>query len=116
MPTEIYLVKVGMNMTEGVVDEWYIPDGSTVEVGEMLYRLETEKVNLDVDAEAEGYDLTIDNGRIISATPINNVKTMKLPKITVKSSTGSGAIIKPILGRLPLTPQGEVLQIIDCVK
>lgn len=54
MPTEIYLVKVGMNMTEGVVDEWYIPDGSTVEVGEMLYRLETEKVNLDVDAEAAG--------------------------------------------------------------
>ncbi len=54
MPTEIYLVKVGMNMTEGVVDEWYIPDGSTVEVGEMIYRLETEKVNLDVDAEAAG--------------------------------------------------------------
>jgi len=69
-----------------------------------------------VDAEAEGYDLTIDNGRIISATPINNVKTIELPKITVKSSTGSGAIIKPILGRLPLTPQGEVIQIIDCVK
>ncbi|MBH79061.1 MAG: dihydrolipoamide acetyltransferase, partial [Gammaproteobacteria bacterium] len=54
MPTEIYLVKVGMNMTEGVVDEWYIPDGANVEVGEMLYRLETEKVNLDVDAEAAG--------------------------------------------------------------
>ena len=68
-----------------------------------------------VDAEAEGYNLTIDNGKIISATPINNVKTTELPKITIKSSTGSGAIIKPILGRLPLTPQGEVLQIIDCV-
>ena len=54
MPTEIYLVKVGMNMTEGVVDEWYIADGTTVEVGEMLYRLETEKVNLDVDAEVPG--------------------------------------------------------------
>jgi pyruvate dehydrogenase E2 component (dihydrolipoamide acetyltransferase) len=54
MPTEIYLVKVGMNMTEGVVDEWYIPDGGAVEVGELLYRLETEKVNLDVDAEVAG--------------------------------------------------------------
>ena len=54
MPTEIYLVKVGMSMTEGVVEEWYIPDGSTVSTGEMLYRLETEKVNLDVDAEASG--------------------------------------------------------------
>ena len=54
MPTEIYLLKVGMNMTEGVVEEWYIADGSQVEVGEMLYRLETEKVNMDVDAETSG--------------------------------------------------------------
>src|SRR5690606_15912640 len=54
MPTEIYLVKVGMNMTEGVVEEWYIPDGGHVEKGDLLYRLETEKVNLDVDAEASG--------------------------------------------------------------
>ena len=54
MATEIYLVKVGMSMTEGVVDEWYIADGDRVEVGELLYRLETEKVNLDVDAEAAG--------------------------------------------------------------
>ena len=54
MPKEIYLVKVGMNMTEGVVEEWYIADGATVDQGELLYRLETEKVNLDVDAETSG--------------------------------------------------------------
>ena len=54
MPKEIYLVKVGMNMTEGVVEEWYIADGATVDKGELLYRLETEKVNLDVDAETSG--------------------------------------------------------------
>lgn len=54
MPTPIYLVKVGMNMTEGVVEEWYVPDGGTVRKDELLYRLETEKVNLDVDADASG--------------------------------------------------------------
>ncbi|MGA1372661.1 MAG: E3 binding domain-containing protein, partial [Pseudomonadales bacterium] len=54
MPTPIYLVKVGMNMTEGVVEEWYIPDGGAVTQGQLLYRLETEKVNLDVDAELDG--------------------------------------------------------------
>ena len=54
MPTPIYLVKVGMNMTEGVVEEWYIPDGGNVTKGQLLYRLETEKVNLDVDAELDG--------------------------------------------------------------
>ena len=54
MPSEIYLVKVGMTMEEGTVEEWYIADGDRVEPGEMLYRLETEKVNLDVDAETAG--------------------------------------------------------------
>ena len=54
MPAEIYLVKVGMTMEEGTVEEWYVADGDRVEPGEMLYRLETEKVNLDVDAETAG--------------------------------------------------------------
>ena len=68
-----------------------------------------------VDAFADGYNLTIDDGKIISATPINNVRITEIPKIVVSSSTGVGALIKPIIGRLPLTPQGEVIQVIDCV-
>jgi len=54
MPTEIYLIKSGMTMTEGVVEEWYVPNGGEVTEGNLLYRLETEKINLDVDAEASG--------------------------------------------------------------
>lgn len=54
MPREIYLVKVGMSMTEGMVSEWFIPDGGTVKKGDLVYALETEKVNLDVDAEYDG--------------------------------------------------------------
>ena len=54
MPVEVRLLKVGMTMTEGTVEEWFIADGDQVKKGEMLYRLETEKVNMDVDAEADG--------------------------------------------------------------
>ena len=54
MPQEIYLLKVGMTMTEGVVDEWYIADGQAVVKGQPIYRLETEKVNMDVEAESDG--------------------------------------------------------------
>ena len=54
MPTEIYLVKVGMTMTEGIVDEWYVADGEPVNQGEPVYRLETEKVNMDVEADVSG--------------------------------------------------------------
>ena len=61
------------------------------------------------------YSVNIEDGKIISAIPINSIEITNLPKITVISSTGSGAFIKPVIGRLPLSPQGEVLQIIDCV-
>jgi len=43
-----------MSMTEGMVAEWFIPDGGSVKKGELVYALETEKVNLDVDAEYDG--------------------------------------------------------------
>ena len=62
------------------------------------------------------YDVTIQNGRIISVKPLNNVKVDEIPAITVTSNTGSGALVKPVIGRLPLTPQGEVVQVIDCIS
>src|SRR5215468_7430848 len=65
MPREIFLVKVGMTMTEGMVEEWYVPDGGHVEKGQLLYRLETEKVNLDVDADASG---TVRHGVAVGVT------------------------------------------------
>ena len=61
------------------------------------------------------YSVSISDGKIISAIPINSIEITNLPKITVTSSTGSGAFNKPVIGKLPLSPQGEVLQIIDCV-
>jgi pyruvate dehydrogenase E2 component (dihydrolipoamide acetyltransferase) len=54
MANEIYLTRVGMTMTEGVVAEWFITDGDRVAKGELLYRLETEKVELEVDADSGG--------------------------------------------------------------
>jgi pyruvate/2-oxoglutarate dehydrogenase complex dihydrolipoamide acyltransferase (E2) component len=41
-------------MTEGIVAEWHIPDGATVAVGAPLYKMETEKIALEVEAEAAG--------------------------------------------------------------
>ena len=54
MPKEIYLTRVGMTMSEGVVAEWFIADGESVKQGELLYRLETEKVDMEVDADHSG--------------------------------------------------------------
>jgi pyruvate/2-oxoglutarate dehydrogenase complex dihydrolipoamide acyltransferase (E2) component len=52
--TEVLLVKAGMTMREGAVAEWHIADGGEVRAGQPLYRMETEKISLEVEAEASG--------------------------------------------------------------
>jgi hypothetical protein len=69
--------------------------------------------DIATDDEGNTYDLTIDNGRIISAKPINKVKTTILPTISIESQTGRGAVIKPLIGKLPT--QEKVEQVIDCI-
>jgi pyruvate dehydrogenase E2 component (dihydrolipoamide acetyltransferase) len=54
MATEVLIPKLGMTMTEGTVAEWRIPDGGEVQAGEIIYKLETEKIEFEVEAEVAG--------------------------------------------------------------
>ncbi|WP_322796692.1 lipoyl domain-containing protein, partial [Tepidiforma sp.] len=54
MPTDVLIPKLGMTMTEGTVAEWLVPDGAEVRTGDIVYRLETEKIEFQVEAEADG--------------------------------------------------------------
>jgi pyruvate/2-oxoglutarate dehydrogenase complex dihydrolipoamide acyltransferase (E2) component len=52
--TPIRIPQAGVSMTEGTIVEWVVADGARVGEGEVLYRLETEKVELDVECPATG--------------------------------------------------------------
>lgn len=41
-------------MSEGTVAQWHVPDGGEVRKGDHVYRLETEKIEFEVEAEADG--------------------------------------------------------------
>jgi hypothetical protein len=56
----------------------------------------------------------IDNGSIVSITPINISDITDLPILRVISKTGSGAKLKPVFG-FRTSFQGEIKQVIDCV-
>jgi pyruvate dehydrogenase E2 component (dihydrolipoamide acetyltransferase) len=51
---EIIMPKLGDAMTEGKVIRWYKQAGDAVKKGEALAEIETDKVNLDLEAEADG--------------------------------------------------------------
>ena len=51
---EVLLPLLGDVMTEGTITTWYRPEGAEVREGEPLYQLETDKVNVTVDAPVSG--------------------------------------------------------------
>jgi pyruvate dehydrogenase E2 component (dihydrolipoamide acetyltransferase) len=51
---EIIMPKMGDAMTEGKVIRWYKQPGDAVKKGEAVAEIETDKVNLDLESEADG--------------------------------------------------------------
>jgi len=54
MATEVILPKLGLTMQEGVIEEWVVEPGAQVNIGDVLMRIGTDKVDADVEAEASG--------------------------------------------------------------
>jgi hypothetical protein len=90
---------IGSTVNEVIVDD----TGSNYSTGD-----------IGIDTFGNTYTLIINNGQIIQAQPINKIEVDDLPVITVKSDTGSGAILRPILGRINPVPQGKIQFIRDC--
>lgn len=59
MATEVLMPKLGLTMTEGTVDTWYKAPGDTVEKGEVIATISSEKLTHDVEAPASGVLLKI---------------------------------------------------------
>ena len=54
MPAEIRIPKLGMSVTEVTLVEWMFGDGETVEKGDVLYTVETDKSTTEIEAQASG--------------------------------------------------------------
>ena len=52
--TEVRLPKTGDAVEEGTLVEWLVEDGARVERGDPLYLLETDKVEMEIDAPCAG--------------------------------------------------------------
>jgi pyruvate dehydrogenase E2 component (dihydrolipoamide acetyltransferase) len=57
--TEIKLPRLGQGMESGTIVKWLKAEGDTVEKGEPLYELDTDKVTQEVEADASGVLLKI---------------------------------------------------------
>ena len=54
MSTVLTIPKLQMSSTEGTLAEWLVADGATVEEGQAIYALETDKSVQEITAPASG--------------------------------------------------------------
>ena len=54
MAEELRIPKIGMSATEMTLNEWMFADGDRIEVGEVLYTVETDKTTSEIEAQAAG--------------------------------------------------------------
>lgn len=54
MAAEIRLPQLGVSMTEGTIAEWMVNSGDVVAEGTVIYRVETDKVENDIEAPVAG--------------------------------------------------------------
>lgn len=118
--TGIYMVSPGENYPVGNIntqvgiattagDNYGVVSVAVVNPG-----LEYSTKDIAFDNFGNQYTLTVNNGNIVSAQVINTRRIQELPTITVESTTGRGAVLKPILGKLTFTPPAKLTRVIDC--
>jgi len=54
MNTTLKLPRVGMNMEEGTIVEWFVKPGENFLEGDKLYALETDKTTAEIEAPISG--------------------------------------------------------------
>lgn len=59
MATKVIMPQAGQDLETGIVKQWLKAEGEQVAKGEAIVQIETEKVNLDVEAPAAGTLLRI---------------------------------------------------------
>lgn len=54
MATEVILPKVDMAMESGTIHAWKVAEGATVKAGDLLFEIETDKANMEIEAPCSG--------------------------------------------------------------
>ncbi len=96
MPIDIKIPSVGESVQEAVLAEWFKKDGDTVQKDEALLVIETDKVTLEVVAEAGGVlKILIEDGETVAIGAI-------VGRIETDGVAGKTAVPKP--APAPSTP------------
>jgi 2-oxoglutarate dehydrogenase E2 component (dihydrolipoamide succinyltransferase) len=100
MQIEIKVPSVGESVTEAILAQWFKQDGDVVHKGEALFVIETDKVTLEVEAEADGVlGIKVGEGETVAiGTVVGVIDTEGVSAATEAPGT------KPVVKDAPAAP------------
>ena len=93
MTVDIRVPEVGESITEGILVEWLVEDGATVQTGAPLFELETDKITMTVEAA--------ETGRLTIAVPAGETVAIGAVVGTLEASDRGGSLSKTPEGVAP---------------
>jgi 2-oxoglutarate dehydrogenase E2 component (dihydrolipoamide succinyltransferase) len=111
MKIDIKVPSVGESVTEALLAEWFKKDGDAVRQDEALFVLETDKVTLEVTAEAAGRlhilvaaGSTVKVGAVVGSISAADAAEMERPPAEKEPLQPKAALPKPAIVEKPPSP------------
>jgi pyruvate dehydrogenase E2 component (dihydrolipoamide acetyltransferase) len=101
MPVDVVMPKLGLNMSEGLLVEWLKKEGDTVQKGDPLFIVETEKVTTESVAQVNGIlsQILVQQGVIVPVkTVVAVIQAEAESSITPVTTSNHESIQKQQLG------------------
>ena len=108
MATVINMPKLGFDMAEGTLIRWVKAEGETVQKGEVLAEIETDKATVEVESQESGVvrrHLVAENSVVPVGSPIAIMGTAE-EAIDVEALVGKSGAARPAAAK-PAAPQAE---------
>ena len=66
MPIDVIMPKMGMGMSEGKLSRWHVQNGESVEAGQVILEVETDKATAEMTADVDGViAVLVDEGEVV---------------------------------------------------
>jgi len=104
MPIEVLMPKFGLTMQEGTIQQWFKAEGESIEAGQPLYEVETEKVLYEVEAPANGVvakllypvEATVPCGQVVALIASAGEDPVEIAKQYMLKATTAGPSAAPV--------------------
>ena len=109
MAVEVLMPKAGSEMEEGEIVQWFKKEGDEVKEGDVLLEIVTDKVNMEIEAEASGTLLKILHKAGETVPVVETIAWIGKPgeEIPGGESTSSSEVAKEVVKDIPVPEKTE---------